>query len=735
MKKLTFATFLWVASLMAWAQEKPALTIEDIFQKGTFAQNSVHGVNWMQNGQFYTSELHLPTGEYIVKYQITNGQIVDTLANINQIIQNNSAGMKSYNTYQLNPDETQLLLQSETQGIYRRSTKANYFIYDLKTKKLTRLSAGGKQSNATFSPDGSKVAFTRENNLFVADLKTGQEKQLTTDGKFNEIIHGMADWVYEEEFSFTRAFQWSPDSKKIAYYTFDERKVPEYNMQIWGGLYPVDYRFKYPKAGESNSVVGLSVYHLDKNQAVKMDIGSETDMYIPRINFTHDANLLSIRRMNRLQNQLDILHADATTGASKVVVTEKSEAYVDLELTDDLTYLANGKQFIHSSERSGFKHLYLYTLDGKLVQQLTNGNWEVKDVLGLDEKNKTLYFTSYEVSPLETHLYRIGLDGKGKQQLTKEKGTHTIDFSQDFSFYLDYHSTANTPLTVSLHQAPSGKVIKVLEDNKALKARLDQYELSSKEFFQFKTPDNVNLNGFMIKPTNFDASKKHPVLMFVYGGPGSQMVTDSWDGSNGMWFKLLAQKGFIVVSVDNRGTGARGTAFRQVTYANLGKFEVQDQIEGAKYLGTLPYIDKSRIGIYGWSYGGYMASLCMTLGADYFKAGIAGAPVTSWRFYDTIYTERYLKTPQLNPQGYDAFSPLTHVGKLKGKFLLIHGTGDDNVHFQNSVSFADALIKAGKQFQSFYYPNQSHGVRGLSKLHLQHLMTNFIVENLQANDK
>ncbi len=716
--------FLFVFTGQLHAQ-KTQLTIDDIFARGTFAAKSVQGVNWMKNGGFYTSLTQENGQAAVIKYDVTTGQPVETLFQAASL----GNGATAVNSYEMSPNEDKLLIATETEYIYRRSNKSVYYVYDLKTKQAVKLSQGGKQSNAAFSPDGSRVAFTRDNNLFVVDLKSSTETPITTDGKFNYIIHGSTDWVYEEEFGFTRAFQWNANGTKIAYYTFDESAVPEYNMQIWGKLYPTDYRYKYPKAGEKNSTITLSIYDLAQKSNVKVDIGTETDSYIPRINWTLNPNVLSVRRMNRLQNHLDILHADATTGKTTVVLTETSPAYVDLEFTDDLTYLADGKQFIHASERSGFKHLYLYDISGKLIRQITTGNWEVSNFIGLDEKKKLVYYTSTEVSPMERHLYVISLDGKNKKKLSSTSGVHRPNFSVDFSYYLDNFSDANTPLSVGLYTAPAGKQVKMLETNEALKSKMQEYDLTKKEFFQFKIPDNTTLNGWMMKPTNFDASKKYPVFMFVYGGPGSQQVMNDWNAQT-LWFQLLTQKGYIVACVDNRGTGARGTAFRQVTYANLGKYEVQDQIEAAKYLGSQSYVDKNRIGIHGWSYGGYMAALCMTVGADYFKMGISGAPVTTWRFYDSIYTERYLKRPQDNPSGYDDNSPVTHANKLKGKFLLVHGTGDDNVHFQNSIALQQELINNGKQFETFIYPNQAHGVRGKSRVHLYHLMTNFILENL-----
>lgn len=731
MRRLAIA-WLWLSlTVPVTAQTKKQITLNEVWGQNAFSQKTVAGVNWMKAGGYYTS---LESGK-VIRYSIVSGQAAETLFDEQQAFTDAGKTIQIQD-YQLSADERKLLITTADEPIYRRSSRADFYVYDLDTKKLKRLSEKGKQMYATFSPDGRKIAFVRDNNLFVTDLGTQTETQLTSDGKWNEVINGAADWVYEEEFSMSRAFDWSPDSRKIAWQRFDESRVPEYNMQLWGALYPKDYRFKYPKAGEANAVVSVWIIDLDTQKKVQVDTGTETDIYLPRIRWTQNPNLLSVRRLNRLQNRLDLLHANASTGQTTLVLTEESPTYVDLEFTDDLTYLKDGKTFLNTSERSGHKHIYLHDLSGKPIRQLTSGNWEVDNVLGVDEKNKVLYFTSTEVSPLERHLYRIGLDGQNKVKLTGQPGLYTINMSPDNSYYLQYHTTAAAPNTVSVQQAPGGKataakLVRIAENNDALKARLQEYAISPKRFFQFTTADKVSLNGWMIRPMNFDSTRRYPVLMFVYGGPGSQQVRNAWEARDFFWYQTLAQKGYLIVCVDNRGTGGRGKDFRTVTYGQLGKLETLDQIEGAKYLGTLPYVDRSRIGIWGWSYGGYMSSLCMTLGADYFKAGIAVAPVTTWRFYDTIYTERYLKRPQENPSGYDDNSPLTHAARLKGNFLLIHGTGDDNVHFQNSVAFQDALIKAGKQFQSFYYPNRAHGISGSNtRLHLYQMMTEFVEKNL-----
>lgn len=726
--------FLSLFAIATFGQTKKPVTLDDIWGRnaGAFSQRTVEAVNWMKAGGFYTTL----DGGKIVKFNITTGLPVDTLFDERQT---SLAGKTIHiDGYQLSPDERKLLLTTQEDPIYRRSSKAEFYVYDLKTKQLTPLSRGGKQQYATFSPDGKRVAFMRDNNLFVVELSAPKETKLTTDGKRNAILNGGADWVYEEEFSMARAFEWSPDSKRLAWIRFDESRVPEYDMQLWGGLYPVEYRFKYPKAGEANSLVSVWIADVQTGKKVHAQTadaksGMEKDSYLPRIQWTKSANLLSVRRMNRLQNKLDLLHVNAATGQASTVLSETSTTYVDLEFTDDLTYLNDGKSFICSSERSGYKHLYLYNLNGKLIRPITSGNVEVATVSGVDEKNGVIFFSSTEASPLERHLYRIGLDGQNKQMLSLNPGTYTATFSPDFAYYLLYHTATDSPVTVSLRDTKTTNDLRILESNDALKARLATYTIAPKQFFQTKAADGTPLNGWMIKPANFDSTgtKKHPVLMFVYGGPGSQTVKNDWDSRDFFWYQTLVQKGYIIVSVDGRGTGGRGTAFRTSTYAQLGKLETEDRIAAARYLKTLPYVDPNRVGIWGWSYGGYMTALCMTLGADVFKAGISVAPVTNWRFYDTIYTERYLKRPQENAAGYDDNSPVTHAAKLRGPYLLVHGTGDDNVHFQNSIALENALIEAGKQFQSFYYPNRNHGIYGgNTRLHLYQMMTDFVEKNL-----
>ncbi|MEP2773096.1 MAG: S9 family peptidase [Fulvivirga sp.] len=711
-------------ALPAIAQEK--ITVADIYEKGTFSQKSVYGINWMNDGQYYSAQ----EGNDILKYDIATGESVET------ILDGDALEPKiRFSSYSFSKDESKLLLMTDRESIYRRSYTAEFYIYDLESNELTKLSDGGKQAYATFSPDNSKVAFVRDNNLYYVNLADMSETQITSDGMFNKLIHGSTDWVYEEELSMTRAFEWSGDGKQIFYLTFDESDVREYNMQKWnkGQLYPEDYKFKYPKAGEDNSKVTATLYTLEGGTKTAVDLGTDQEYYVARIYQTPNPQTLSLMRLNRLQNQLDILHVNTATAKTEIVLSEKYDTYVDLDFIDDLTYLKDGKHFVHASEKSGYKHLYLYGIDGTLKNQITSGEWEVNSFEGVDESSRRakVYFTSTEKSPLDRTFYSIDINGKNKKALRDEAGVHGINMSSDFKYYIDYHSSAEQPLQVSLYKTANNSLVKVLEENKELTATIDEYGISKKEFFTFETVDGTPLNGYMVKPQDFDANKEYPVLVYQYSGPGSQQVMNNWSGGNYYWHMMLAQDGYIVAVIDTRGTGGRGAEFKKMTYEQLGKYEAEDHIEGAKYLGGLPYVDESRIGIWGWSYGGYMSSLAMFKGEGIFKAAIAVAPVTNWRYYDTIYTERYMGLPQDNASGYDDNSPTSHVEKLQGNYLLVHGTGDDNVHFQNAVAIQDALIAAGKQFDSFYYPDRAHGIyRNNARPHLFTMLTDWVKENL-----
>lgn len=730
MKKLTFIALAFFAVTNLSAQKKN-ITVEDIWKTGTFRSNGVYGLVSMNDGLHYVTFAGNDKDAYVLRYEYAKESNPDTLLQESRL-KVNGKGI-SVDNYSFSADETKMLISSETEQIYRHSTRENNYVYDLRTKSITPVSSGEKQMYATFSPDGTKVGFVRGNNIFIKDLASGKETQVTTDGKFNSIINGATDWVHEEEFAFSVAYFWSGDSKKIAYYKFDESRVKEFSFNEFNNqLYPSEYKFKYPKAGEENSIVTIHTYDVATAADQLVDIGRETDQYIPRIKWTKDPNTLSIVRMNRHQNKLELMMANAATGATSIVYTETSDTYIDIhEGEGDYVYFtADNKNFIIQSEKDGYNHLYLYDMKGKLVNQITKGSWDVVELKGIDEKSKTIFYIASETTATEKDIYSIKLNGSGKKKVSLEKGTHNPEFSKGMKYYVDTYSNANTPPTYSICDA-SGRQLRVMEKNAALVEVIKQYSTSPKDLFMFKTTEGVELNAWMIKPVNFDPAKKYPVFLTFYGGPGSNRVNNAFDGRDYYWHQLLAEKGYIVMCVDNRGTMYRGVAFKKCTYKQLGKLEVADQIETAKYLATLPYVDAARIGTFGWSFGGYLSSLCITKGADYFKMAIAVAPVTNWRYYDNIYTERFMSLPQENASGYDDNSPINHVKELSGKYLLIHGSGDDNVHYQNSMEMISALVAANKQFDLFIYPDKNHSIYGgNTRTHLYNKMTDFILNNL-----
>ena len=703
--------------------QKETLKLEDIWASRQFAASGLPEVRAMKNGNHYTELVSVSGANYIVKNELSSGKTIDTLFWPSSLLKEGKP--MSIAGYQLSGDESMIILSTESEPIYRHSTKANHHVYTIATKVVNEVSANGKQQYATFSPSGDKVAFVRDNNLYLKDLKSGVEKQVTTDGKRNEIINGATDWVYEEEFSFDQGYQWSGDGKHIAYYRFDESRVKEFNLTYYGELYPKEEKYKYPKAGEENSKVEIYIYNLAGDKSVKADVNKEADQYIPRIKWTADANKLCITRMNRLQNKLELYSVEASNGASTLFFTEENAAYI--EIGDDLTFLANKKEFIWTSTKDGFNHIYLYDLNGKLKKQITSGNWDVTNFYGYDEATSTAYYQAAVKSPMEKGVYASTVSGK-QRELNPSRGTNSAKFTTGYKYYFITNSGLDRPPSVTLYTIKGNK-IRTIKDNSDVIENMSKFDLRKPEFFQFTTSENVVLNGWMIKPSGFDPNKKYPVIQYMYGGPNSQTVKDEWAGPNYFWFQLLAQKGYLIISVDNRGTGARGEAFNKSVYKQLGHLETIDQIEVAKWLGKQSYVDASRIGAWGWSYGGYMTSLLMTKGADFFKAAVAVAPVTNWRYYDTIYTERYLQTPQQNAKGYDDNSPINFTNLMKGDFLIVHGSADDNVHMQNSMEFVSALVNDNKQFDSFYYPNKAHGIGGV-RLHLYEMMTKFFKEKL-----
>lgn len=721
--KLTYVLIFVSVSVFAQEVDKE-LKLEDIFQSREFYPKPAGKISSMNDGERYL----LNENDSINIYSYKTGKFLGNLVSSKDLIPEGDTIPISIRNYKVNDDENKILFYVDMQRIYRHSYKSKNYVYDIETKELQLLSKGEKQQLTSFSPAGNKVAFVRNNNLYYYDLVSKREIQITTDGSINNIIYGTTDWVNEEEFSFTKAFYWSPDSKSIAYYRFDEREVREFQMTSWGNLYPEEYKYKYPKAGEDNSKVDIFIYNLSQEQSIKVDLGEESDIYIPRIKWTNNPRFLSIQWLNRLQNDLKLLIADATTGKTNTIYQETDKYYVDI--TDDLTFLKTGDQFIISSEKDGFNHLYLFNMGGKEIFQITSGKWDVNQFLGIDEDNAIIYYISSESSPINRELYSINLDGTNKTLLSEQKGNNKVKFSKQLKYYVNRYSNANTPPIVTIN-SPNGKTIRILEDNNGLIEKIKDYKFSEKEFFTITTIKGVDLNAWMIKPHDFDQNKKYPVLMYVYGGPGSQTVLNTY-GDGNLWYQLLANKGVIIVSVDNRGTGSKGAEFKKSTYLQLGNLETEDQIEMAKHLRNLKYVDSNRIGIWGWSYGGYMSSLCITKGAEYFSMAMAVAPVTNWRYYDNIYTERYMRTPQDNPEGYDDNSPINHVDKLKGKYLIIHGTEDDNVHMQNSMDMITALVNSNKQFEMQLYPNSNHGIYTgkNTRLHLYNRLTNFVTDNL-----
>lgn len=606
-----------------------------------------------------------------------------------------------------------------------RSALGVYYVYDLKSKKITPV-ANSKIQEPALSPDGSKVAYVKDNNIYVLDMAANSTKQLTMDGEKNKVINGITDWVYEEEFTFVRAFEWNSDGSKLAFIRFDETKVPEFSMDVYGSdLYQTQTVFKYPKAGEDNSEVSLHIVDMDTFR--KIPVHLDDPYYIPRIQWKNNPNYLSVQTLNRHQNKLRLYTVNAKNTASSILLEETDDAYVSV--ADDLTFLADDS-FIWTSERDGFKHIYLYNADGKLMHQATKGPWEVTKYYGYDQNEDLIYYQSTENGSINRDVYSVRSNGKNKKRLTTKEGQNAADFSADFTYFINTFSNASTPPEYTLHYALGGKKIKEILNNRELMSTLKAYRINSKEFSSIAINGN-ELNMWMIKPNNFDPTKEYPLFMTQYSGPGSQKVANAWMDTNDYWFQVLANEGYIVVCVDGRGTGYKGADFKKVTYMDLGKYEVEDQIAVAKKLSERPYIDESRTGIWGWSYGGFMSTNCLLKGNDTFEMAIAVAPVTSWRFYDTIYTERFMRTPQENPKGYDENSPFNYPELLKGKYLLVHGSADDNVHVQNTMRMVEAMVQANKQFDWAIYPDKNHGIHGgNTRLHLYTKMTNFIKENL-----
>lgn len=715
------------------AQEK-GLQLEEI-TSGKYSPEMVYGMRPANDGESYT--LLNDERTKIIRCSFKTGEVIETLFDC--ATAKGQSGLKTIDGYTMSADEKKILLRTHTKSIYRRSYTAVHYVYDIKTKEYVPLSKGGAQQVPLFSPDGSKVAFVRENNLFVVDLqKGGAEVQVTDDGKFNEIINGVPDWVYEEEFTLNRSFDFSADSKALAWIKYDEREVPIYSMQEFKGLmpekkayeeYPGAYEFKYPVAGAKNSEVSVHSYDMAVGTVRQLSVPMEKDAYIPRIYFTSDANKLAVVTLNRRQDVMNIFMVNPHTGVSQLVLEEKADRYIKESMYGSLKFYPNS--FAYLSDRSGTNQVYLYDLNGRLQRQLTKGSYDVSDFYGYQPKTGETFYAAYDESPLRKAVFVTDKKGNRKK-LSTQVGTNSATFSTNYAYYFNIYSSFHQPPIITLNETKGG-VLKTITDNQKLKTATDAV-VGQKEFFSFTTAEGVKLNGWMIKPKNFDATKKYPVVMYQYSGPGSQEVTDAWNVGfygGGLYESYVAQQGIIYVCVDGRGTGGRGSDFEKCTYLRLGQLEAKDQVETALYLGTLPYVNKDRIAIWGWSFGGFNTLMAMSDGRSVFCAGVAVAAPSDWKYYDTIYTERYMRTPKDNPAGYGV-NPIQRAKELHGNLLLIHGTADDNVHYRNFVEVSEAYVQANKQFDQQVYTNRNHSIYGgNTRYHLFTKITNFFLDQLK----
>ncbi|QOW09337.1 S9 family peptidase [Kaistella flava (ex Peng et al. 2021)] len=708
MKKILF-TISILTSVAYFSQE---ITLDKIYS-GYYRGKGISGISSLKNGENYVIIEPGGIAKYSYKTTKRDGNIVEG----------------SFQSYIFNDDESKILLLKESLPIYRHSFFGKFDVKDLKSGKVVSLNNGNFVQEPTFSPDGNKVAFIADNNLFYQDLSSEKITQITTDGKKNSILNGLGDWVYEEEFGHAKLYEWTKNSDAIIFVKSNESEVPEMSITIYGKqLYPSEMRFKYPKAGANNSVVSAQLYRLDSAKTIALNLSNFKNYYIPDVYRTAKPDELILITSERLQNASDVLKVNTKTGEITKLFTESDKRWID---TDNVTleFLADNS-FIWGAERDGNRHLYWYNQDGKLKKQITKGNWEVTNYYGFNPKTKEVFIQTTQEGSINRVVSKVNIETGKTTLLSNTSGTNSASFSQNYKYFIETSSSAAKPYTYVLKDA-NGKTLKELQNNEEQLKKLQADNMVNKEFFTVPNENGDQMNAWIMKPKDFDPNKKYPLFMFQYSGPGSQSVANSWDTGNALWFNHLVQKGYIVACVDGRGTGYKGTEFKKTTYLNLGKYEIDDQIAAAKWFGQQSYINKDRIGIFGWSFGGYMASLALTKGADVFKTGIAVAPVTNWRYYDSIYTERFMRTPQENPGGYDDNSPTTYANLLKGKYLLIHGTADDNVHFQNAMEFSEALIQNNKQFEFMAYPDKNHGIYGgQTRPQLYQKMTNFLLENL-----
>lgn len=717
-------------TLLAAAQARAqhdSLSIARIFQSADFELQSLPESHWMADGERYSFIDESGGHTSLVAEDARTGRRT-TLVDGSLLVPAGQQAPIDIEDYAWSGDEQKVLIFTNSQPVWRQNTKGRFYVWDRASRKLTPVStAPGWQQFAKLSPDGTRVGFVRDNDLWVADLATGSETRLTRDGS-ETVINGTFDWVYEEELDLRDGWRWSPDGQRIAFWRIDDAPVPTfYWMKDTGNAYAQPVALRYPKAGAPNPVARIGVVPAAGGPTTWIDTGSDTTAYLARMEWAASPSELVIQRLNRHQNRLDVMLADARTGAARTLFTEADSAWVDVD--GDLSFVNGGRQFIWSSDRDGFNHLYLYNRDGTVARQLTRGRWDVTEVFGVDEKNGRVYFSATEQGPQQRHLYRVGLDGTGFERITQEPGTHAVILSPGTPYYLEAYSRIGLPPVISLHRT-DGALVRTLVDNAGVRRNLAALALRAPEFTTVPAADGTALNAWIIRPASFDPARKYPVLMYVYGGPGSQTVTDEWGGRDYLWHQMLAQRGYVVMSVDNRGTGGRGRDFMKQTYLRLGQREAADQIDAARWVQRQPWADPNRVGLWGWSYGGFMTAFTLEQPGSPFRAGVSVAPVADWRLYDTIYTERYMRTPRENAAGYDAGSAVLHAAGLHSRFLLVHGTGDDNVHFQNTVQLSDALQNAGKQFQLMIYPDRNHAIAGGRTPHLFTLLTEWITQNL-----
>lgn len=705
------ALLMFVATMSAGGK----LTLPDI-TSGKFAAKTVNGINPIEGTDTYARISQ--DGERVVCCSFKTGKELSVLFDVK-----NTMGCKidGFDDYVLSPDGKRMLIQTKTERIYRRSFKADFYIYNIESRRLDRLSDGDKQQIPTWSPDGQQVAFVRGGNIFLVKLLyDNAEIQVTKDGKFNEVINGLPDWVNEEEFGFNSALTFNADGTMICWIRYDESKVKTYSLEMYKGMkpakeaygtYPGSYSYKYPKAGEDNSTVSAWSYDIKSHKINRLQVPLDADGYMPRIKPTNDPMRIVVYTMNRHQDDLCLYAVNPRSTVAQLIIKEHVDKYVREEAMEGVKFV--GDKILLPSDRSGYTKLYIYNMNGQLQRTIGDGNYDITSVYGYDPKTGDVYYQAAALGATDRQVYVTHKNGK-TVRLTDREGWNTAFFSGDFQYFVNTWSDYNTPYVFTT-RTREGKLINTIEDNKAVKQLVSDYGFCKREPFSFTTSEGVVLNGWMVKPKDFDANKKYPVIMHQYSGPGSQQVTNSWSagsmGQGGAFDSYLAQEGFIVVSVDGRGTGGRGSEFEKCTYLNLGNLESKDQVETALYVGSLPYVDKDRIGIWGWSYGGFNTLMSMSEGRGVFRAGVAIAPPTNWKYYDSVYTERYMRTPKENPDGY-ATNPIERAPKLHGALLICHGTADDNVHPQNTYEYSEALVQADKDFRELFYTNRNHSIFG-----------------------